>query len=458
MSVFDLQVLDDRPAEAVSIPERQPDTGPNDRGDVAHAGAPVGRGILLGPAPSDPEPPAHGPGADDAIAPDDGPVAATGPLRIDVFGVRCATVPPDAARVLAESMPAGADSRYEPLPDTTAALDRRLAEADGERIAIVLDGDPASHRTGTTLLAALGPQRIVLHPAPGPMQAALTRIGLSLDDAESVALDRVGLVGLAARLRRGRLYAIDPGSEAPQRIGAELERGGLHLARIWLVEPGDAAPVHALLGFELSDSRYPFPAGTMIAVFTGGSDGRRREWPGIPAGQIEGALPEAARLLALAWLQPGDDETGWCIEPSAALALDWSRQRPAAELFCIGIEDTALAAAVDLHGAGEGLRAVPSGAFRSLEALPDPDVTFIHAGDGFTQQIRTAWQRLRPGGRMVAAAGDEAARLELMQFAHRQRPDHWQDLAIAMGSAEPWPTLAPARSLRLMGWQKPPRG
>ena len=41
------------------------------------------------------------------------------------------------------------------------------------------------------------------------------------------------------------------------------------------------------------------------------------------------------------------------------------------------------------------------GSFRSLSSLPEPNVVFLRAGPEFTQQVRTAFDRLRPSGRMV---------------------------------------------------------
>ena len=126
---------------------------------------------------------------------------------------------------------------------------------------------------------------------------------------------------------------------------------------------------------------------------------------------------------------------------------------------CAAAQGSGGRTACDLHGAGEGARAVDSGAFRSLETLPDPDLVFIRAGEEFTQQVRTAWDRLQAGGRMVVAAEDEHSRLELMQFANREPPLDWQDLSVAQGSREGARAhLAAVASVRLMGWRKPPRG
>ena len=139
------------------------------------------------------------------------------------------------------------------------------------------------------------------------------------------------------------------------------------------------------------------------------------------------------------------------------MAIDWSRHRPAAPVFAIGSEPAQLAAVRLALGAGEGLQAVRSGAHRSLAELPDPDLVFIRASEELGQQIRTAWERLLPGGRMVVVAEDEQARVDLMHFANRTQPCRWQEVSVAEGGSEGGrPRLEPARAARIMLWKKPP--
>ncbi len=392
--------------------------------------------------------------------------AAVGTVRaqIDVFGARAANTDFrgfDRVLVAANCSPTWpADRPSEPLPASLDDLDTLLRAAGSARIAIVVPDTPLENGPGRALLSALGPDQVRLHASVGALQTALGRIGFTPEEVTTLRIARIGAAGLEARLRRGRLFAIDPEPLPPQAIGQMLEDAGLHQARVWVVSPRPEAPVSAMMAFELTDAPGAFPSDSLVVAYTVGADGSRRDWPGIPASEIPGALPEAVRLLALAWLQPGSEECGWCIEGSQpALALDWARERPEAAVFCIGCAEDTLAAALHRHGAGDHAMAVAGGSFHSLEPLTDPNVVFIRAGDEFTQQVRTAWTRLRPGGRMVVAAEDEHARLELMQFAHRNRPGLWQDLSVASGDAEARPIrLAAPRSVRLMGWTKPPRG
>ncbi|MCB1886493.1 MAG: hypothetical protein KDH20_02690 [Rhodocyclaceae bacterium] len=356
------------------------------------------------------------------------------------------------------ALPAGISA--ERLPDTLDALDERLRAAGTGHLVIVVPGDPLATGPGRALLSALGPDQVRLHAGVSDLQTALGRIGFAVEDVTTLRVERLGREGVSARLRRGRLYAIDPTPLDPQSVGQLLEDAGLHQARVWVVSPTPEAPVSAMMAFELTDAPNDFPPGSQVVAYTIGADGSCRDWPGIPATEIPGALPEAARLLALAWLQPGSEECGWCIEgPQPALALDWARERPEAAVYCIGCDEATLATALVRHGAGEHAEAVSGGSFHSLEPLADPNVVFIRAGEEFTQQVRTAWTRLRPGGRMVVVAEGEAARLELMQFAHRTPPGLWQDLSVAAGDAEARPIrLSAPTSVRLMGWTKPPRG
>lgn len=415
--------------------------------------------LLGGPADVQCEPEA-------AIDDDVDPPIASAPIdaTIEVFGASDDQAWPRVEADLllcadALSPPADIDCAVEALPATLSDLDDRLGGAGRIRIAIAVAGDPLVAGPGRSLLAALGPDQVRIHAAIGPLQAALARIGFSLTDLEVLDLERLGPPGVLARLRRGRLYAFRPDGDGTAAIGRLLERAGFHQARVWRVAADPAAPIEALLAFELSDRPTPARDDGYVVAYTVGADGSSRDWPGIPSTEFDAVLPEAARLLALAWLQPGADECGWSIEgDEPALALDWSRERPEARIHCIGTTDERLARFGLRHQAGEGLVAEVDGSFRGLATLPDPNVAFLRAGPEFAQQVRTAWDRLRPAGRMVVAAEHEQSRLELMQFAHRHRPVHWQDLTVSLGDGEARFELAAASSVRLMGWRKPARG
>lgn len=423
--------------------------------------------IIDGTMPSLLATPAEAPSEAEATDDDDvDPPFASAPIdaTIEVFGASDDQAWPrlDADLLLcadALSPPADVDCPVEALPATLSELDDRLGGAGRIRVAIAVAGDPLVAGPGRSLLAALGPDRVRVHAAIGPLQAALARIGFSLTDLEVLDLQRLGPPGVLARLRRGRLYAVCPDGEGTAAIGRLLEQAGFHQARVWRVSADPAVPIEALLAFELSDRPTPACDDGYVVAYTVGADGSSRDWPGIPSTEFDAVLPEAARLLALAWLQPGADECGWSIEgDEPALALDWSRERPEARIHCVGTADDCLARFALRHHAGEGLLAEVDGSFRGLATLPDPNVVFLRAGPEFTQQVRTAWDRLRPAGRMVVAAEHEQSRLELMQFAHRHRPVHWQDLTVSLGDGAGRFELTAASSVRLMGWRKPARG
>ena len=312
----------------------------------------------------------------------------------------------DAALVSQLSLPA--TSTVETLPARIDALLQRLAALADRRVAVVTCGDPACEgRARTAGRARACAHRIASGGRPGAGGAGEGRFGARRGDACRPGCG--GACGPGGAAARRRLYAVtlDHGTR-PQDIGRRLEAAGFHQARCGCSSRAQRAR-HALLGFELSDSRIEFTPGTVLAIYTAMGDGSLNDWPGVAATALRrDALPEALRLLALAWLQPTAEDGGWAIEPGeVAVAIDWSRHRPAAPVFAIGSEPAQLAAVRLALGAGEGLQAVRSGAHRSLAELPDPDLVFIRASEELGQQIRTAWERLLPGGRMVVVAEDE---------------------------------------------------
>ena len=104
---------------------------------------------------------------------------------------------------------------------------------------------------------------------------------------------------------------------------------------------------------------------TLLIVATGPSAGVFAELPGLTDAALGDdapvALPLAARLLALAWLQPAAWEQGWAIsDGEASLALEWARAVPTARVRAVGVEPSLLGVAMARAGVGENLAAIPS--------------------------------------------------------------------------------------------------
>ncbi len=328
---------------------------------------------------------------------------------------------------------------------------------------LVVVGDAAGDGPAAELLAELGPGEVRVLPGVGRVQAACAALGLSPDVVSVVDLRRAPLAALRGQLRAHRLFAVplaDAG--APAAVGRLLVESGFAGARVWVCEFAGGAPTaRAWLATELAELREGFEPRAVLIVATGPSAGLFAELPGITADALgdaaHAALPLAARLLALAWLQPAAWETGWAIsDGEASLALELARAVPTARLRAVGVDPSLLGVTMARAGIGENLAAIPAASPLRCREWPAPEAVFVRGGVGLSDWLAAAWARLAPGGRLVATAEDDNARADLLAFAAEVPAEAWQELALASGETVAGRLrFAPAAPVRLALWRKP---
>lgn len=340
-------------------------------------------------------------------------------------------------------------------------LDLRRVGHAGSVLAVV--GDGAGDGPGLELLAELGPGNVCLLAGVGRVQAACASLGLSGEIVSLVDLRRAPMAALRGQLRAHRLLAVPVAdAAAPGAVARLLVDSGFAGARVWVCEfTADGLRSRAWLATELAELRENFDAHAVLILATGPSSGVFAELPGLTEDALgedaPAALPLAARLLALAWLQPAAWEQGWAIsDGEASLALEWARAVPTARVRAVGVEPSLLGVAMARAGVGENLAAIPSASPLRSREWPMPEAVFVRGGVGLSDWLAAAWARLAPGGRLVATAEDDHARADLLAFAGEVPAEAWQELSLARGETVAGRLrFAPAAPIRLALWRKP---
>lgn len=342
----------------------------------------------------------------------------------------------------------------------SAHMDVRAAGHAGSVLVVV--GDGAGDGPALELLADLGPAYVRVLPGVGRVQAACAALGLSAEVVTVVDLRRAPLAALRGRLRAHCLFALPlADAAAPVAVARLLLDSGFGGARVWVCEFAGGRQARAWMARELVDLREAFDTHAVLIVATGPSSGVFAELPGLSdaafGDEAGTALPLAARVLAMAWLQPAAWESGWAIsEGEASLALEWARAVPTARVRAVGVEPTLLGVSMARAGVGDNLSAIPAASPQRCREWPMPEAVFIRGAAGLPEWLAAAWERLAPGGRLVATAEDDQARADLLAFAGQVPAAAWQELSLSRGETVAGRLrFAPSAPVRLALWCKP---
>ncbi len=175
-------------------------------------------------------------------------------------------------------------------------------------------------------------------------------------------------------------------------------------------------------------------AGPAAAGGQGGSRGRALasgRLPGLPdeAFETDGQITRRElRVLALAALRPGPGELLWDVGAgSGSIGVEWLRAQPLARAIAVEARpDRAQRAGRNAAALGvPGLRVTCGHAPDVLAGLPAPDAVFIGGGVTTPGVLEACWERLRPGGRLVAHAVTVESGAVLHAWQQRpRRPAH----------------------------------
>ncbi|GAB6050040.1 bifunctional cobalt-precorrin-7 (C(5))-methyltransferase/cobalt-precorrin-6B (C(15))-methyltransferase [Hydrogenophilus islandicus] len=348
---------------------------------------------------------------------------------------------------------------FHPFERILAELPARCAAAlaAGETVVVAATGDPLFHGIAAGLVTALGPEQVTIVPERSTVQLACARFALPWHDATLVsAHGRVTepwswanaphhpLRPILAAAAQGRPLIV--ALTAPQAGGSEIAAALLALglsdadyrihvaARLGMA---DEALFRDLTLSSAAAASFPHPH---IALLTrqadaGGKDAlpttdtpqtleapQTLESPplahplplfGLPDDAYLQRQPEKGlitkrevRVVALAELALTPDATVWDIGAgSGSVGLEAGRVAPNGAVWAF--EKNEADVAIALKNARR-LRAwnwtirqtkAPEG----LEEAPDPDAIFIGGSGGeLAELLATCWQRLKPGGRLVA--------------------------------------------------------
>jgi precorrin-6Y C5,15-methyltransferase (decarboxylating) len=292
-----------------------------------------------------------------------------------------------------------------PLIDTIA--DRR---GNGRRVCVLSSGDPGFFGITRLLTERFGAHGLQVFPAPSSVSLAWAAVGLNWDDADVVsAHGRPLAAAVAGALRSSKVAVLTSPSNPPEALGKELLAHGCGPRRVVLAsrigETGERTVETDLDG--LAGGQYD-PMSVVLLIAPAGS----AEGPSISWGRAEqrfahraGMITKAeVRSIVLGALDLPRAGVLWDVGAgSGSVGIEAATIAPALRVYAVERSaDDAANVVANAHAAGvsANVELVIGNAPAALAGLPAPDRVFV--GGGGLDVVRACWQRLRPGGVLVA--------------------------------------------------------
>ncbi|HWF79534.1 MAG TPA: precorrin-6y C5,15-methyltransferase (decarboxylating) subunit CbiE [Streptosporangiaceae bacterium] len=346
--------------------------------------------------------------------------------RVTVVGIGADGWPSlseEARAVLTEaSAIAGSPRQLALLPDLTARrvplpspllehIDQLVRDYPG--LCVLASGDPTLHGIGATLTRRLGATAVRIFPAVSSVALACARLGWPQQEITVVSLmSQRPEATLAAMQPGARLIVLCPDRRTPPVVARVLTDRGWGASELTVLEALGGPAERVSLPQQAAELTGDALADLCVLAVTA------RQEPGAVAGRTPG-LPDSAyetdgqitrrelRALALAALRPGPRALLWDVGAgSGSVGIEWMRADPLARAVAIEAR-TDRAERVGRNAAALGvpaLRVIIGTAPAVLAGLPDPDAVFIGGGLTTDGVFAACWQRLPPGGRLVAHA------------------------------------------------------
>ncbi|MGW4119035.1 precorrin-6y C5,15-methyltransferase (decarboxylating) subunit CbiE [Nocardia sp. NPDC004711] len=326
-------------------------------------------------------------------------------------------IPADAAR--AERVPWPS-----PLVPALPGLLERYA---GRRLGVLASGDPMFFGIGVTLTKLLGAQALRVLPSPSSASLACARLGWALNETPVVSAVGRPVETVLPELSGGRrVLVLSSDQHTPAQVAELLARNGFGGSALTVLEQLGGPDERIVRG---TAARWDHPAGDALNVVAidGVADRvspRLTRMPGLPDEVYggDGQLTKAeVRALTLAALAPTPGELLWDVGGgSGTVAIEWCRTNPACRAVAFErMESRRKQIAANATALGVPGVEVRGAAPESFAELPAPDALFI--GGGLTQDdmFDACWERLRPGGRLVASAVTAESDVLLLRLAER---------------------------------------
>ncbi|MCU0875205.1 MAG: precorrin-6y C5,15-methyltransferase (decarboxylating) subunit CbiE [Pirellulaceae bacterium] len=344
--------------------------------------------------------------------------------------------PPHALALIS----AGAAERLEINADLDGVVER-LTGGGYRRAVVLMMGDPLFYGTTRFLCDRLGKDRLEVVPHVSSMQMAFARVKESWDEAYLANIATQGLDRVIEQARTAEKVGLFTTEEVtPAVVAQSLLDNRIDYFTAYICE-NLGAPDECVTSGDLAEvAQHEFSAlNVMILV-------RKPNRPEQPSGKIGQRLfgnpdeaflqsrpkrglltPAEVRCIALAELNLNSASVVWDVGAgSGSVAIEAARIASAGTVYAIEM-DVADFQLITANAQRFGVRNLVPVLGKAPEAwtdLPDPEAIFVGGtGRQVSQIVDQAFQRLRPGGRLVANVSSIENVAAVRQVLHAKTDD-----------------------------------
>ena len=345
------------------------------------------------------------------------PLAVVGVVGGELFGAEARRLVEGAdlvvgARRHLDRFPSTATGQQQlELDGGLRALDDAVSARDaGRRVCVLASGDPGFFGVVRVLGERCAPEELEVHPAPSSVSLAWGAAGMAWDDADVVsAHGRPWDAAVDAVVRSSKVAVLTAPANPPERLGKELLARGCRDRSVLVASRLGEIDQHVVRTDLQGLAEGSFDPLSVVLVVAGEP---RRDGPSISWGRDEATFEHRdgmvtkseVRSVVLGKLELPRGGVLWDVGAgSGSVGIEAATIAP--ELRVYAVERSAAATLLVATRAASAavadrIEVVAAEAPSVFGALPDPDRVFV--GGGGLDAMEAAWERLRPGGVLVA--------------------------------------------------------
>lgn len=310
------------------------------------------------------------------------------------------------------SLSAKVDAERIAWPSPFDAMIDKLHSLKGQRVVVLVTGDPLWYSVGARIAREINPAEIVFYPQLSAFQWSAARMGWSLADCATLTVHGRANSQLIPHIApRARLLVLTKDSTTPAALASILTERGFGESRIVALCALGGEKESRVEGVaQFWDAEVPdFHTLAIECIASHGA-----VWNpcigGLPDNAFvhDGQLTKRdIRAATLAKLAPFPDAILWDIGAGCgSVGIEWMRSARSAQAVAIEPNETRRTMIVRncVQLGTEKLKLIAGRAPDALNGLPQPDAVFIGGGLTGDGVFEAAWDALRPGGRLVANA------------------------------------------------------